>query len=624
MTCDLARRALNELVDGERPPQWAGVLAHCVRCAGCRAVQAALVRQRQALRSLPAVAAPVELRGRILSRLPGSAGDAASAGLIDGRQGISRAEAPGRSLTVAVLTRLRSPMARRGRLGLVVKVGVVAVAAGWLLLAGPWNHRTLMAADVRAAVGKVNVWHLSGCKRVGGKQVPWEIWGRRQPFFYREQVGEAVTYDDGKQRVQLIPPVARLKTRGLLLRTASRPGDENTGWSYEAMFQRWAENPRRFAETPESVVFNFNSAGMEGLGTSSDYLYTVSKRTSLPVRYEVRRHDGKGNATVAELLTAEYPWWLPGTAARQNWPASVRRIDTLAAPALPAGTGATASRNGITVQAQPLLMDAEGQVLLRLRGWLGGEQLGKEWELDWNVNGPGATEGGDATWPVKDDRGRLYVEASVDEITYTALPGDHLSIYVPVEPLPAGVPPPRSLKLYLRVAPQVPQLLSGVSNQMEGRALMSETFELAVDLPAQTSPLDPGPFLDPKGKERFRSLEPEPAEAAIARARSWYYTRYYDRRDPSPEVKERIRNSIRWGLRYVALMPATTTRAQLKRHDVARWYIELGEWEKAEWLLKEMLAITERQPHMAGYYRKLAEGELAQMQTLKQKALTRK
>jgi hypothetical protein len=265
------------------------------------------------------------------------------------------------------------------------------------------------------------------------------------------------------------------------------------------------------------------------------------------------------------------------------------------------------------VLVEPLLMDGEGQVLMRVRGWLGGEPLGKDWELQWNLNGPGATEGGDATWPVKDDQGRLYVEAKPDDLTWAAPAGEHLSLYVPVDPFPAGAPPPRSLHLLLRVDAQVPQPLSGVTGQMEGRRLMSETFAVTVDLPALTVPLDPQPFLDPGAKERFSTLEPEPLEATIAGVRAWYYTRYYDRRDRSPEARERIRQSIRWCLRYLELMPEATTRAQLRRFSAARWWIELGEWGKAERLLRQMIAISERQPHLAAYYRKLAEGELERM-----------
>lgn len=592
MTCDLARQALNQWIDGEPPSRPLALVGHVATCPGCRAARAALARQRRALRTLPISAPPEELRARVLSVMPAR---------VEG----SRAATAGRPR----------------RLGFALRVVAVAGVAGWLLVAAPFGNRKLMAADVRAAVGRVNVWHLSGWKRVGGRQVPWEIWGRRFPFFYRERLGEAVTYDDGAQRLQLIPPLPAWKMRGFLLRTASRPGDESTGWSYEAMFQRWAEDPRRFAESRTSVVFNFNSAGMEGLGTTSDYLYTVSKRTSLPVRYEVRRHDGKGHTTVAEVLTADYPWLLPGSAKRQDWAVGARRIDTLAAPAPRAlAGGRAASRNGLTVQAEPLRMDEEGQVLVRVRGWLGGEQLGKDWELQWNVNGPGATEGGDATWPVKDDRGRLYVEVRTEDLMGTAFPGDHVSIYVPVEPLPAGAPLPRSLHLSLRVDPQVPQPLSGVLGHSEARMLMSETFELAVDLPDQPAVLDPQTFLDPLGEQRFRTLEPEPLEASIAGARAWYYGRYYDRRDPSPAGKERIRQSIRWGLQYLELMPETTTRAQLRRFDVARWWIELGEWEQAERLLRQMIAISEHQPQMAGYYRKMAEQELDRMRKRQAKA----
>src|SRR3569623_1263906 len=81
MNCDLARRALNEWVDGERPREPLALLAHYAACPGCRTVRAVLSRQRRDLRTLPACAVPVERRDRVLS----AAGEPIVAGSAAGR-----------------------------------------------------------------------------------------------------------------------------------------------------------------------------------------------------------------------------------------------------------------------------------------------------------------------------------------------------------------------------------------------------------------------------------------------------------------------------------------------------------------------------------------------------------
>ena len=67
-----------------------------------------------------------------------------------------------------------------------------------------------------AAIQRVNTWHLRGWRLHEGQRVPWEIWGRRSPFYYREQVGEEVTVDDG----QVVPGQAFTATARVWNQTA--------------------------------------------------------------------------------------------------------------------------------------------------------------------------------------------------------------------------------------------------------------------------------------------------------------------------------------------------------------------------------------------------------------------
>ena len=61
-------------------------------------------------------------------------------------------------------------------------------------------------AAIAAALGRVNTWHFSGWKLIDGKQVPWEVWGRRAPWLYYERVGDTMTWSDGKQRLRVFAP----------------------------------------------------------------------------------------------------------------------------------------------------------------------------------------------------------------------------------------------------------------------------------------------------------------------------------------------------------------------------------------------------------------------------------
>ncbi|MES2465153.1 MAG: hypothetical protein V4671_31690 [Armatimonadota bacterium] len=83
--------------------------------------------------------------------------------------------------------------------------GAIAAVVVAFLLVGPRYLSRFAVSDVRAAVQRAKTWHFVGWRIQDGRKVRWEVWGRRSPFFYREQIGQEILIDDGKQRMRLFP-----------------------------------------------------------------------------------------------------------------------------------------------------------------------------------------------------------------------------------------------------------------------------------------------------------------------------------------------------------------------------------------------------------------------------------
>ena len=94
---------------------------------------------------------------------------------------------------------------RRSTTPLKLLVGASAIISTIVLLLLPGRGRDdmSMASEVRQAMMQVKTWHFTGWKLQGKDKIPWEVWGRRVPYFYREQVGADVIVDDGTQRVSI-------------------------------------------------------------------------------------------------------------------------------------------------------------------------------------------------------------------------------------------------------------------------------------------------------------------------------------------------------------------------------------------------------------------------------------
>jgi len=92
------------------------------------------------------------------------------------------------------------------------------------------------AADVRDAIDRAASWHLDGWRDSANGRRRWSIWGRRNPYFFREDIDGQIMIDDGVKRIELSAKDSSSntdnQTKGLPLQTtiyltdSSPRGDE--------------------------------------------------------------------------------------------------------------------------------------------------------------------------------------------------------------------------------------------------------------------------------------------------------------------------------------------------------------------------------------------------------------
>src|SRR5579871_1470207 len=375
-------------------------------------------------------------------------------------------------------TRSSSQITRKGSTGMVLKlVCGAAVTAGLALalLTVPASHRNRsMAAEVRRAFAEVNTWHLRGWTLYNGKPIPWEIWGRRTPFFYREQVGKDAIIDNGRQRIGLFAPMPRRgddRSPGVMLKTPSLPDQYNNHWSYEHMTEGWNGDWQPASQTATEATFNawqrdgfsIGILGAEAHSENADVLTTVSKQTWLPTHYEV--HFGAlNNMKTISLLDADYNSPLPAQiTALPTAPPKYRVYDATQPP--PHLDNAVTVK-GITVQATPLALDRNGLVLVRLRTWLGSKPMDNNEPVNCYAT-PDVFHSKDALLPANaDDQGRAYTWLQWHQVDWGAhSPTDRLMLFAPADPLLQDAPLPSQLTLRLNCRADMDTRLNGATMQ---------------------------------------------------------------------------------------------------------------------------------------------------------------
>lgn len=584
---------LKAALDGEADWQTSRrVRRHLHSCAACaEAAQAITLLSQEARRWCAAQTPPEALRGRILSQIEFPS---------EGRGLVHQKEKPQMARTQTNLKWAGAAL-------------VTMALAGWLLLAPQGRHGQILAATVRQALSNVNTWHLHGWKIVEGKRVPWEVWGRRSPFFYREQVGGQIIQDDGAERVQVFPPDPAIgRPAGLVVKTASQPGTENTGWNFPTLFAVWQGGAKPWQETRDQVVFNLNDAGMQGPGTVTDNLYTVDKQTALPVQIEVRRGSNQSPARqTSEFLTAEYDIPLPDLGTEAQWPSQYRVVDAVStAPASTLPRENTASSNGVTVQVTPLGEDAQGNILVTVHAWLGNVLLGVRPPVFALVDVKrNLGDKADSPPAVYDDQGRGYVGVEMQDGPSHQIADDRMIVLSPLDLLPPQAARPRRLTMTLHVTPAITAPVSGMKRTATSQPLLDENIGLTVSLPDSLAPFD---------GSRLHGLSNEPLDAQIAMAQADYWINDFDWRDPSDLMRVRALRSIAWRKQAVQLLPAGNQMAPLAHEGVlqaydelAGWYHNHGDQPRAMNALRALIADSQEPPALPNNsLRKRAEEEL--------------
>ena len=337
MHCDTVRAALLDYLNSETGPvrAWA-IRRHLAACAGCAQELASLHQFTATLRRadlVPPLSTPVAVPAR---RLP-----------------------------------LRRALASAGAALLIVAL--------FLLPTLYQNRRNAQnpGAAVAAALARVNTWHFAGWKLIDGKQVPWEVWGRRSPWLYYERVGDTTTWSDGRQRLRIFAPNPALKRPyGLVVKTSVDQVNGDLGFLEDPAYQALVNSRQAgagfgdgythlYQQTVTLARFRCQSPLGVSSGVNSNNLYTISKRDWLPITYHLH-FDGGTFARDTEYLGVRYDVDLPDAVLSPPPADGYSVVDF---------TPSAKHADGFRVVAEPVGMDAAGNVVIVARGWLGEDRL---------------------------------------------------------------------------------------------------------------------------------------------------------------------------------------------------------------------------------------------------------
>lgn len=574
MNCHATRAALNALVDRE----WgvglgnlAGASAHLLACQECRAVWRTLLRQRQVTQNLTGGEPPAALREAVLARLPEAATSTGPTSAIVMPTAMTLGRRP-RTLKLAATT------------GLVVLVGTLGV----------YTTQPGRAANTPAALARVNTWHLSGWKsEAGGARVTWEVWGRRKPFLYREQIGEQVMLDDGRSRLHLLPTA---QGQQLAVRTRSLQTLYDARWTRLTLGTDW-KGAEPFQTEPDQKVYRWTSSGFRGPGSINYDYFFVDRSTWLPTRWEYREvHEAKEQ--VVSFLEAEYDVPIPQGMDSVRPPAGVQVVDALGTPDAPLPVKNTDTAGGITAQATPVKIDSNGNVLVRIRAWLGTTALGPDslyclTELPMWAK---LVDGQRHPWAITDNRGRPYVLLRTFQFEGvepgTLEDGSSYLWMAPLEPLRPGDPLPDTLNLNLAITPFA-RLKDG------GQPLMRQDLRWIIALPPPGGVIRSVDFAGALERSNVRVREEIPLPAYLAEARSRAYLCQSD-----------FPGAIRWMSFAVLACRPDSDQGQYYRLDLADLYRKNKDYARSEEMLQQVLETKRRYPKTWNDYAEMARQRL--------------
>lgn len=447
MRCDTVRAALLDFSNDESGPvrAWA-IRRHLAACAGCMEELASLQQFKSTLRRADFV--PTE-------------------------------KAP-----IPILTRRRPPRP-------AFAAAAAALLVGGLLLA-PVLHQSRQTAQnpgaaIAAALGRVNTWHFSGWKLIDGRQVPWEVWGRRAPWLYCERVGDSITWSDGKQRLRVFPPNPVLnRPHGLIIKTSGDQVSGDLGFLEDPAYQTLVNSRQAGAEFGDGFTYlyqqtvtvaRFRSQAPLGVssGVNANKLYTISKRDWLPTGYQLH-YDSRTFARDTEYLSVRYDADLPDAVLKPPFADGYGVVDF---------TPSAKRAGGFRVVAEPVGMDASGNVIIVAHGWLGEDRLTPGSTFSLNVEPYNGTATGE-----RGGRAVKYLYA----LNSSLPPGSDIYMpFAPLEPSQVARALPDTFLLSLSASPQIlvrasDQVFADGSTRPNTRAesLINQRFHWRMPLPRKS------------------------------------------------------------------------------------------------------------------------------------------
>lgn len=359
---------------------------------------------------------------------------------------------------------------RRRYLGYGI-AAVASAAVGTALLIGPGPFlRAGFAADMDQAIRETTTWHLSGWRLKNGQKVKWEVWGRRSPFLYQEQVGDEILRDNGTRRLHILPPdPANGRNKGVAIYLPAQPletASKKSSGSHAggAATSSATDIPTRFlvgiGGDSRSLSVREQRAQTVTLSGYREYYSRSRMRetttlladatTHLPRKYQVQRETLAPKPlppTTEAELNAAYDVPLPPEVADvdQGVPAGYTVLDLTAPNPENTALENTATRRGLTVQARVVGQNSSGTVHVKLHALVGGLPF-RQRDIPLAL----MPDRGAGVERAKDDLGNTYVVIAGPPrgIIDTESPDVWLS---PVTPLKPGGKRPRRLEMTIPI-----------------------------------------------------------------------------------------------------------------------------------------------------------------------------
>ncbi len=165
------------------------------------------------------------------------------------------------------------------------------------------------ASLISLTIHQSNTWHFVGWRIVDGQTKRWEVWGRRSPAFYREQIGsETVVINNSERAFGVLPPDSYfVSRRSLLIATKSSAPQlqphallQSGLVSTAPLINLTPENCRKAISNQAAgpnIVLQTHTDRITPLRTDirDVSMTTVDSATDLPVGFQLERQEFRQN-----------------------------------------------------------------------------------------------------------------------------------------------------------------------------------------------------------------------------------------------------------------------------------------------------------------------------------------